>query len=338
MGGEKTRFAPLPALLSGETADVYFPRAMQILAAENLSPHVAMELFPARAGLLCGVEEVKALLARVLPPEGRVFGLEEGMQVDAKEVVLRIQAPYRTFGLYETAMLGILAHETGWATASRACVDAADGLPVLHFGARHVHPDVAARLEYAAMVGGCSGCATTAGAALAGVTASGTIPHALILCVGDTVRTMEAFDRLMPPDVKRIALVDTFKDEAEESLRVAKALGRRLWGVRLDTPSERGRVTAALVKEVRARLDQAGFDFVHIVVSGGITPERIRYFRAAAAPVDAFGIGSAISGAAPNDFTADIKEVDGVPVAKRGRIPGITPNPRLHLWDLSAYL
>jgi len=337
MDEKKARFAPSPAILSGETADIYFPRAMQILEAENLAPQVVMELFPARAGLLCGVEEVKALLARVLPAEARVFGLEEGMQVDAKEVVLRIHGPYRDFGLYETAILGILAHETGWATAARACVDAAGDIPVLHFGARHVHPDVAARLEYAAMVGGCTGCATSAGAALAGVTASGTVPHALILCVGDTVRTMEAFDRIMPSEVKRIALVDTFKDEAEESLRVARALGKRLWGVRLDTPSERGRVTAALVKEVRARLDQAGFGHVHIVVSGGITPERIRYFRSAAAPVDAFGIGSAISGAAPNDFTADIKEVDGVPVAKRGRIPGITPNPRLQPWDLSAY-
>ena len=56
----------------------------------------------------------------------------------------------------------------------------------------------------------------------------------------------------------RIVLVDTFKDEAEEALRVAHALGDRLYGVRLDTPAERGRVTADLVKEVRARLDHGG--------------------------------------------------------------------------------
>jgi len=31
----------------------------------------------------------------------------------------------------------------------------------------------------------------------------------------------------------------------------------------------------------------------------------------------------------PIDFTADLHEIEGKPIAKRGRIPGITPNPRL---------
>ena len=66
------------------------------------------------------------------------------------------------------------------------------------------------------------------------------MPHSLVLIFGDTVRAAEAFDRDMPPDVPRIVLVDTFKDEAEEALRVAHALGDRLYGIRLDTPSERG--------------------------------------------------------------------------------------------------
>jgi len=274
------------------------------------------------------------LLSRVLPSDATVYALDEGEPMDVKEVVLRVTAPYPSFAIYETALLGMLAHESGWATAARACVEAAGDIPVISFGARHVHPDVSARMEYAAIVGGCIGCATSAGAALAGIQPSGTLPHALILCFGDTVAATRAFDRHIDPQVRRIALVDTFKDEAEESLRVAAALGDRLWGVRLDTPSERGRVTPDLVKEVRARLDQAGFNHVHIVVSGGVDPERIRLFREAKAPVDAFGIGSAISGAPPIDFTADIKEIEGRPVAKRGRIPGITPNPRLKQVDL----
>jgi nicotinate phosphoribosyltransferase len=288
-----------------------------------------MEVFPSRNGILCGMTEVEQLLNQVLPPKGEAWAIPEGETIERREIVLRISAPYRSFGIYETAILGTLAQESGWASAARVCVEAAGGIPVIHFGARHVHPDVSARLEYAAVVGGCVGCATPAGAALAGIDPSGTIPHALILCVGDTVRAIEAFDRQIDPQVKRIALVDTFKDEAEESLRVARALAGRLWGVRLDTPAERGRVTPELVHEVRARLDQAGFDHVRIVVSGGIDPARIALFRDRGAPVDAFGIGSAISSAAPIDFTADIKQVDGRPVAKRGRIPGVTPNSRL---------
>ncbi|HEY8818682.1 MAG TPA: hypothetical protein VIM25_07675, partial [Candidatus Limnocylindrales bacterium] len=108
-------------------------------------------------------------------------------------------------------------------------------------------------------------------------------------------------------------------------------------GVRLHTPSERGRVTADLVHEVRARLDQAGFGHVKITVSGGLTPDRIRYFKEAGAPVDSYAVGSYISGATPLDFTGDIKEIEGKPIAKRGRIPGLTDSPRLQNVDLAAY-
>ena len=316
-------------ILSGKTADIYFARTQEILKAEGLNPVVTMEIFPNSPGILCGMGEVLDLLGTVLQQDAEVWALEEGESMEAKEVVLRITALYRSFGLYETALLGILASESGWATAARECADAAGDVPVISFGARHVHPDVSGRMEYAALVGGCAGCATRAGAELGGIRASGTMPHALILIYGDTLEATLAFDRYMPPEVSRISLVDTFKDEAEEALRVAEALGDRLWGVRLDTPPERGRVTPALVKEVRARLDQAGFRHVKIFVSGGIDPERLRLFAAAGAPVDGYGIGSAISGAPPIDFTADIKAIEGKPLAKRGRIPGITANPRL---------
>lgn len=333
-------FAPSPDTLAGHNADMYFLRSKQILDAEGSAPIVTLETFPSRDGLLCGMREVLVLLASALQgmyEHATVEALPEGAAMQTKEVVLRIRAPYGAVAVYETAILGILSHESGWATAAQACVQAAAPTPIISFGARHVHPDVGARMEYAAVVGGCVGCATPLGAALAGIQASGTIPHALILCMGDTVVAMQAFDRLIDPAVPRIALVDTFKDEAEEALRVARTLGDRLWGIRLDTPSERGRVTPALVTEVRARLDQAGFNHVKIVVSGGIDAARIQLFKARNAPVDAYGVGSAISGAPPIDFTTDIKMVGDEPRAKRGRIPGITPNPRLERIDLGAW-
>lgn len=335
--GTKHRFAPSTDTIQGRNADVYFLRTKQIMDAEGLAPEVTMEVFPGQGGLLCGMREALALLARCLPVTAVVEALAEGVPMRAKEVVLRIRAPYPRFAIYETAILGALSHESGWATAARRCVEAARPVPVISFGARHVHPDVSGRMEYAAIVGGCTGCASTLGATLAGIEPSGTIPHSLIICMGDTVAATEAFDRVIDPAVHRIALVDTFKDEAEESLRVARALGDRLWGVRLDTPSERGSVTPALVKEIRARLDQAGFGHVRIVVSGGIDVERIELFKAQDAPVDSYGVGSAISGAPPIDFTADIKMVGDEPRAKRGRIPGMTPNPRLERVDLAAW-
>lgn len=324
------KFSPAAEVLRGDSADVYFHRTLNILQKEGLNPTTVMEVFPNGHGILCGIDEALALLDQVLPINGReVWALTEGDAVSPKEVALRIKAPYRSYGLYETALCGILASATGWATAARQCAEAAGEIPCVSFGARHVHPFISGRMDYAAVTGGCKGCSSVEGARLAGIEPSGTMPHALIIVMGDTVKVTLAFDKHIDASVARVSLVDTFKDEAEESLRVATALGDRLSAVRLDTPVERGRVTAELVKEVRARLDQAGHCHVGIFVSGGITPDRIRYFLDRGAPVTGFGIGSYISGAHPIDYTADIHEVDGNPIAKRGRIPGITENPRL---------
>ncbi|MFQ5879189.1 MAG: nicotinate phosphoribosyltransferase, partial [Dehalococcoidia bacterium] len=292
---------PLPDyVLRGETSDIYFLRTQQVMQREGLNPRATMEVFPSGAGILCGIREALALLRRVLPTDAEVWALEEGEPFAAREVVLRFTAPYLSYGIYETAILGILAHESGWATKARECVEAAQGIPIVSFGARHVHPAVAAIVDYAAVVGGCTSCSTPLGAKLAGVvSAAGTMPHAMILCFGDTVRAAVAFDRHMPPEAPRIVLVDTYRDEPEEAIRVAEALGDRLYGVRLDTPGERGGVTPDLVKETRARLDLAGFRHVRIVVSGGVTPERIRGFREAGAAVDSFGVGSYITSAPP---------------------------------------
>jgi nicotinate phosphoribosyltransferase len=324
------KFEPSQAVLSGETADIYFARTVEILRLEGLNPVATMEFFASRAGVLCGMGEVKALLLRVLPKgKCEVWALDDGDNIKPKEVVLRVTAPYQSYGLYETAIDGILAHCSGWATAARECVEAARGIPVVSFGARHVYPAIAGIMDYSAIIGGCAGCSSVAGAKLAGIEPAGTIPHALILIIGDTVKATLAFDKYMPTSIPRVSLVDTFKDEAEESVLVAEALGKKLDSVRLDTPVERGRVTPELVGEVRARLDQAGFKKVKIFVSGGINVDRIRQFIEAGAPVDGFGIGSYITGAKPLDITADLHEIDGRPIAKRGRIPGITPNPRL---------
>jgi nicotinate phosphoribosyltransferase len=335
------RRRPSSEVLSGESADVYFARAEQIMEREGLDPLVTMEVFARQEAVLCGIDEAKVLLSHVLEtaPEGEavVEALDDGDRIEPKEIVLRINARYRRFGLYETAILGMLAQSTGWATAARECVEAAAPQPVISFGARHVHPDVTDTLDYASIVGGCVGASTPAGARLAGLSPTGTMPHSLVLIFGDTVKAAEAFDRDLGPEVPRIVLVDTFKDEAEEALRVAHALGQRLYGIRLDTPSERGRVTADLVKEIRARLDLEGFQHVRVIISGGLTPDRIRYFKETGAPVDSFAVGSYISGASPIDFTGDLKQIDGRPIAKRGRIPGLTPSPRLRPVDLRAW-
>lgn len=312
-------------ILAGATTDIYFVRTLEILKAEKKDrTEVTAEIFAGKPGVLCGIEEAIHLLG------GKNVGIQalpEGSEFAAKEVVLRIRGIYSEFGIYETAILGMLASASGWATAARRCKELARGKAVYCFGARHVHPAVAPVMERAAIVGGADGCSCILGARLAGRKPSGTVPHAVMLIVGDTVDVALAYDRIMPIEDPRVVLVDTFKDEAEEALRVARALRDKLTGIRLDTPGERGGVTPGLVREIRARLDQAGFSHVKLFASGGINEERMPALVEAG--VDAFGIGSFISGASAIDMTMDIKEIEGKPVAKRGRIPGVTAGERL---------
>lgn len=312
-------------ILAGLTTDIYFIKTndlLKYLGKENTV--VTAEVFARQSGVLAGVSETLRLMEHL---SVEVWALPEGEAFSEKEVLMRIRGPYCEFGIYETALLGILASSSGWATAAREARLAAGDCPMLCFGARHVHPAVAPVMERAALIGGADGASCIMGAKLGGKEPSGTMPHAAIIIVGDTVETAIAYHQCMPPDQARIVLVDTFKDEVEETLRVAEALGQHLQGVRLDTPRERGGVTPDLVREVRWHLDQMGYEHVRVLVSGGLTPEKIRALREAGAA--AFGVGSYISGAVPIDMTMDLKEVEGKPIAKRGRIPGCVDNPRL---------
>jgi nicotinate phosphoribosyltransferase len=312
-------------ILAGHTTDVYFVKTRDVLqACGRRDAVVSAEIFCRAGGVFAGLPEVLHLLdfAGV-----RIEALQEGETFEPRDVLMRIHGPYSEFGMYETVFLGMLASSTAWATAARECVEAAGGKSVLCFGARHVHPAVAPVMERAALVAGCSAASCILGAKLAGHEPQGTIPHAAILIAGDTLRLARVYDDYLPEGEKRMILVDTFKDEAEESLRIAEALGDRLAGVRLDTPGERGGVTPDLVREIRWRLDHSGHEKVQIFVSGGLDPERIRVL--AQAQVDGFGVGSYIAHAASRDMTMDIKVVDGEPVAKRGRFPGLLENPKL---------
>ncbi len=312
-------------ILAGHTTDIYFIKTKQMLQHMGLSDtEVVGEVFSAGPGVFCGIDEVRRLLRDRV---SELWGLPEGAAFDRKEVVLRIHGKYGDFGIAETPLLGILASASAWATRGREVKEAAGERVAVCFGARHLHPAVAPVMERAAVIGGMDGCSCILGAKLLGRAPTGTVPHAAIIIAGDTVKIARAYDEVMPDDDPRIILVDTFKDEVEESLRVARALQGRLQAVRLDTPSERGRVTPELVRETRAKLDLAGFDGVRIFCSGGLDPDTIRQLSAAGA--DGFGVGSYISAASGINMTLDLKEVNGRPVAKRGRIPGITRNSRL---------
>jgi nicotinate phosphoribosyltransferase len=152
-----------------------------------------------------------------------------------------------------------------------------------------------------------------------GQPAVGTIPHALILILGDTVRAISAFDERIDRAIPRIALIDTFGDEKFEAIRVAEALGDSLYAIRLDTPSSRRGDFAQLLEEVRWELDLRGHQNVKIFISGGLSEHTIRLLNPFA---DGYGVGTAISNSPVVDFSLDIVEIEGKPLAKRGKRSG----------------
>lgn len=312
-------------ILSGMTTDIYFLTTMNILENMNLEDSiVTAEIFARRDGILVGIEEVKNILK---DKDIELWSIEEGSEFKAKETIVRITGKYNEFAIYESVILGCLASPSGWATASKEVSKACGDKGFICFGTRHVHPSVSPVMERAARIGGASSVSNILASKILGENATGTLPHAAFLVAGDTLEVTKVYNDIMPKNFKRIILVDTFKDEVEETLRLAKELGKDLYGIRLDTPSERGGVTEGLIKEMRAKLDINGYTWVKIFVSGGLFPEKIEKLKAAGA--DSFGVGSYISGAPAIDMTMDIKEVNGKPIAKRGRIPGLVDNDKM---------
>jgi nicotinate phosphoribosyltransferase len=226
-------------------------------------------------------------------------------------------------------------------TNTRRVVEAAKPKEVMFFPARHDHWLVQTGDGYAAHMAGAIGVSTDAQASWWGSEGIGTVPHALIAAYGgDTVLASRKFADQMDGSIRLITLVDFENDCVATSLAVARALGDRLYGVRLDTSEtlvdksvipQMGKfkptgVNPQLVWNVRRALDRDGFKKVKIVVSGGFTVEKIRQFEEQGVPVDAYGVGSSLF-QGRFDFTADVVMVEGKPCAKVGR--SYQPNPRL---------
>jgi len=213
----------------------------------------------------------------------------------------------------------LLCQASGVATKAARCKKAAGDRRVISFGARRIHPVIAPMVERNAFIGGCDGVSVVKNAELIGEEPSGTMPHALILIMGDTVEATKAFDEVIHPKVKRVSLIDTFNDEKIEAIRVAEALGKKLFGIRLDTPSSRRGDFQKIIEEIRWELNLRGFEQVQIYVSGGLDEKRILTLNPV---VDAYGVGTSITNARVIDFAMDIIEMNGKPLAKRGKMSG----------------
>ena len=328
---------PVEKMREGYYTDAYFNHTRQVLLEDARHPRVVMQVFQKRDAYLGGVDEAIAVLKLCAADwdDLTVHALYDGDEIDPYEPVLTIEGDYTGFAHLETVYLGVLGRRTLITTNVVRVLEAANGKPIIFMPARHDHHRVQTGDGYAAYVAGRIvgteiGVTSDAQASWWGGRGIGTVPHALIGSYGgNTVLAATKF--------VEHASVGT-------ALEVARALGPRLWGVRLDTSEKlvdrslwnemgdfdpRG-VNEQLVRKVREALDRDGFEHVKIVVSGGFTAERIRAFEERGVPVDSYGVGSALI-RGENDFTADIVMTDGRPSAKVGR--HYRENTRLELVD-----
>jgi nicotinate phosphoribosyltransferase len=334
---------PVEKMRAGYYSDKYFTRAREILLADGSRPRVTMQVFGKAPAFLGGIDEAIAILklCAIEWTDLEVLALHDGDAIEPWETVLLIEGPYDAIAHLETLYLGVLARRTRVGTNTRQVVEAARPKEVMFFPARHDHWLVQTGDGYAAHIAGAIGVSTDAQASWWGTEGVGTVPHALIAAYGgDTAMATRKFAEHIDPEVRLVTLVDFENDCVGTSLRVAEAMGKRLYGVRIDTSEmlvdqsvvpQMGRfrptgVCPQLIWNVRRALDQAGFDWVKIVVSGGFNVEKIQEFTRLGVPVDAYGVGSSLF-QGRFDFTADVVRLEGKPCAKVGR--EYRPNERL---------
>ncbi|MGZ8783235.1 MAG: quinolinate phosphoribosyl transferase [Gaiellaceae bacterium] len=341
---------PVEKMREGYYTDAYFNHTRATLLRDGRHPRVVMQLFQRNQAMLGGVDEAIAVLKLCSEDWDAltVHALHDGDRVEPWETVLTVEGDYTLFAHLETVYLGVLTRRTLITTNTARVVEAANGKPIIFMPARHDHHRVQTGDGYAAYVAGAMigaeiGVTSDAQASWWGGRGVGTVPHALIASYGgNTVLAATKFAEWAPEDMSIVVLVDFENDSVRTALEVARALGPRLWGVRLDTSGQlvdrslwgemgdfdpRG-VNERLVRKVRAALDADGFERMKIVASGGFTVDKIEEFERKVVPVDAYGIGSSLI-RGQNDFTADIVMTDGRPSAKVGR--RYRPNERLEL-------
>jgi nicotinate phosphoribosyltransferase len=339
---------PVEKMREGYYTDAYFNRTREMLLADGRHPRVVMQVFQRREAVLGGMDEAIAILKLCSDDWDalNVHALYDGEEIAPWETVMTIEGDYTLFAHLETVYLGVLARRTLISTNVRKVIEAANGKPIIFMPARHDHHRVQTGDGYAAHVAGATigveiGVTSDAQASWWGGRGIGTVPHSLIAAYGgNTVLAATKFAEHADADARIVVLVDYENDSVRTSLEVARALGNRLWGVRLDTSRHlvdrslwdemgdfdpRG-VNERLVRKVREALDADGFERVRIVASGGFTVDRIRAFEENGVPADSYGVGSSLI-RGENDFTADVVMTDGRLVAKAGR--RFRPNPRL---------
>jgi nicotinate phosphoribosyltransferase len=244
---------------------------------------------------------------------GAVDAMPEGTVAFAGEPLLRVTAPRIEAQLLETLLLNQVNFQTAIATkAARLVLAAGPGGQIVDFSPRRDHgTDAAMKAARSAAIAGASGTSNVAAALRYGLRPVGTMAHSYVLSFPDEQQAFEAFMQDVPGSA--VMLVDTFDTPAgvRHAIAAARATGTRLQGVRLDSGD-----LLALSRATRALLDEAGMAEARIMASGDLDERRIAALVAAGAPIDTWGVGTALG------TSLDAPAVGGVYKLVADRGPG----------------
>jgi nicotinate phosphoribosyltransferase len=218
---------------------------------------------------------------------GDVWAVEEGEVVFDHEPIVRVTAPAAEAQLVETALLGLITFQTSVASKASRVVTSAGGRAVIEFGSRRAHGlDAAVHAARAAYIAGCASTSNLLAGRLFGIPVTGTMAHSWVMGFADEIDAFRQYMQIF--GAHTTLLIDTY-DTLTAARRIV-ASGLRPTAVRLDSGD-----LLALSKQVRQIFDEGSLDATRILVSGDLDEHRIQALVRGGAPIDGFGVGTAIS-------------------------------------------
>jgi nicotinate phosphoribosyltransferase len=249
---------------------------------------------------------------------GSVRAIPEGRLFFVNEPVLEVTAPIIEAQLVETMVINQVNFQTLLATKAARCVWAAQGRVVTDFASRRTHgTEAALKMARAGYIAGFQSTSNLQAARRYGIPPSGTMAHSFISSFPSELDAFRAYATAFPG--RTTLLLDTYDTiqgtwHAVAVARELEAAGHLLMAVRLDSGD-----FAALSRQVRQILDEAGLGYVKIVASGGLDEYELDRLVRGGAPIDLFGVGTkvGVSADAPwSDMAYKLVCYDGRPVMK----------------------
>jgi len=218
---------------------------------------------------------------------GDLFAAPEGTPLFPDEPFLTLRAPMIEAQIPETFLLATIGFQSMIATKATRLVKAAMGRGVVEFGTRRAHsPEAGVLAGRAAYIGGCAGSSNTQSGMKFDIPVFGTCAHSWVMSFAHESEAFAQLQKLLGESTAY--LIDSY--DTLEGARRAAALGRPLWGVRLDSGN-----LVELAPAVRKILDDAGLHDAKIMATGDLNEHKIHELVAAGAPIDVFGVGTELS-------------------------------------------